>query len=1249
MTEPAIALSAGAAPIEQALVLHRAGKLAEAEQIYNAILAATPERLDALHLLGLLRHQQGHNVEALRLIGAVLQTAPKSAKVLNDYGIVLEALARHQEALARFDEALTLRSGYLDALVNRARTLSRMERFDEALVAYESFLAHKPDDAYALNECGGLNMRLMRPQAALDCYERALAAAPGQAVLHINKGAALCAMHRFEAALASFAAAIAVEPDRAEAHYNAGLVRLRQGDFAAGWRGYEWRWRKPDWAGRRRNFRVPLWLGDQPLEGKVILLHAEQGFGDTIQFVRYVPLVARRGGKVILECPPELGGLLRDVEGISQLVVHGGALPPFDLQCPLMSLPLAFGTELATIPADIPYLRPDEQRVAQWRERLPQNGRLRVGLCWAGSSEHLNDHNRSIPLSRFADLFSVPGLDFISVQKDVSEADAAFLRACGVPQLGQGFDDFSDTAAVVSMLDLVVTVDTAVAHLAGAMGKAVALLLPFSPDWRWLIGRTDSPWYPTTRLFRQIAIGDWNGPLRQLRQALADAACRSTGLELSGERAERVTSDQRGGNEQAQQIEAADEESLFIEASALHQAGRLADAETIYHRILAVRPGHFGCLHSLGVISHQRGKYTEAVDQIDAALKIAPDNIFALNNRGIALNKLERFAEALASYDRALATQPDFAEALLNKGNTLQALKRFAEALASYDRALAARPDYVEALSNRGGALKELKRFTEALASYARALALWPDYPEALSNRGNILNELRQFTEALASYDRALVLRPHYAEALCNRAVALHGLKRFAEALASCDRALSLRPDLAEAHANRGNALQGLKRFEEALESYDRALVLRPDHAETHSNRGTAVHELKRFDEALASHERALVLQPDLAEAHYNHGNALHTLKRLDEALASYERALALRPDYVEALANRGVTLHEQKRFAEALASYDRALALRPDFADAHYNAALSLLLAGDLERGFEKYEWRWETEQLGGGKRNFSEPLWRGSNDIAGKTILLHAEQGFGDTIQFCRYAPRVASYGARVVLEVQEPLRGLIGTLPGALSVISRGERLPDFDAHCPLLSLPLAFGTQLMTIPSETPYLRASAQRVMRWGDRLGARRRPRIGLAWSGRPTHKNDHNRSIEFRGLLPLLEFDATFVSLQRQVRADDAALLQNHSDVLHFGAEFADFADTAALIANLDLVISVDTSVAHLAGALAKPVWVLLPFVPDWRWLLDREDSPWYASARLFRQDDTCAWDGVISRVRAALHHRFDGYVSGL
>lgn len=645
--------------------------------------------------------------------------------------------------------------------------------------------------------------------------------------------------------------------------------------------------------------------------------------------------------------------------------------------------------------------------------------------------------------------------------------------------------------------------------------------------------------------------------------------------------------------------------ALLAEGFAHHQAGRMTEAERIYTQILVSEPDVFDALHLRGLIYHQRGDHRGALSQIDAALRIDPDNLLGLNNRGLVLNALGRFDEAIVSYARALALQPDFPEALLNLGNTLKDKRRFDLALACFDQALAARPDYAEAHYNRGNALFALGRFSEALASY----------------------------------DRALQLRPNLAEVHCSRGTVLHALDRPDDALAAYNRALALRPDYADAYNNRGIVLHVLKRFDEALANYDRALELHPRYADAFLNRGATLYELRQFDESLESCDRALALSPDCAEAHYNRGNALKGLCRFEEAAASYERALVLRPDYPEALNNCGVTLHQLKRFAEALSQYQRAQSLLPDSSDAHYNESLCRLLIGDLEPGWQKYGWRWRTAHMESDRRTFDRPLWLGASDIAGKTILLHSEQGFGDTIQFCRYVPLVTARGTRVILEVQDSLRELAATLAAPVEVVSRGPPLPDFDLHCPLLSLPLAFSTRIATIPSATPYLSADPQAIVDWETRLGPPGRRRIGLAWSGRPAHTNDHNRSIPLRSMLPLLNgIDATFVSLQRDVRPADADVLRERNDVLPFGNDLKNFADTAALIANLDLIIAVDTSVAHLAGALAKPVWLLLPYIPDWRWLLDRDDTPWYPTARLFRQDETRRWEPVVTRIHACL-----------
>ncbi|HYC17333.1 MAG TPA: tetratricopeptide repeat protein [Pseudolabrys sp.] len=646
-------------------------------------------------------------------------------------------------------------------------------------------------------------------------------------------------------------------------------------------------------------------------------------------------------------------------------------------------------------------------------------------------------------------------------------------------------------------------------------------------------------------------------------------------------------------------------------AIATYQAGQPGEAEQICQKIIAKKSNFFDAHHVLGIIQAAQGKNEQA----------------------------------LTSYNRALAVQPNHADTLSNCGNVLTALRRFEEALASYNRALAARPNHTGALNNRGVALQEMGRHGEALASFAQAIALQADYADALCNRGNSLHALGRFDEALASYDCAIALRPALLQAHCNRGNTLRELQRYDEALASYDRALALQPNLVEAIANRGITLAELKRHDEALDSFARALALRPDDAELFNKRGVILDAVKRHGEALADYDRALALRPDYTDALYNRGNALHELKRFDEALACYDRLLPLRPNDGNTFTNRGKILKELDRYDEALACSARALELLPDNIIAHCNEASMRLLTGDFARGFAEYEWRWKKADMAPARRDFPQPMWRGE-DIAGKTILLHGEQGFGDAIHFCRYAPLVAARGAHVILEVRKPLArlmdSLMHTLAGPSAIVASGEALPAFDLHCPLLSLPLAMGTRLDTIPAQVPYLGVPAEKAAEWSarleSRLGTKPRPRIGLAWSGSVHHELDKQRSIGLRNFARLLEIDATFISLHKEAAADDARVLAERSEIVHFGEALDDYTDTAALISQLDLVVSVDTSVVHLAGALAKPVWVLVTYVPDWRWLLGREDSPWYPTARVFRQSAAREWDSVITRVHGEL-----------
>lgn len=585
----------------------------------------------------------------------------------------------------------------------------------------------------------------------------------------------------------------------------------------------------------------------------------------------------------------------------------------------------------------------------------------------------------------------------------------------------------------------------------------------------------------------------------------------------------------------------------------------------------------------------------------------------------------------------------------------ITAQEAMAHALAAYQRGdaveaericglvLEISADCFEALYLSGIIAGRSGRTEQAAKLLSKAVTVKPDIAEAHYFRGIALGELNRRAEALESYERAIALKPDHVDSYYNRGVLLAALDRPGQALESYDRAIALKPDYAEAHNNRGIVLNGLERYAEAVASYERAIALKPDYARALNNRGAALGELNRFDEALQSYERALLLAPNYAEAHNNRGIALGALDRPTEALASYERAIALQPDYAEAFYNRGNALRELHRYREAVESYERALALKPDYAAAHWNLADCRLMLGDFARGWQEYEWRWKLQQRQHARRDFAQPLWVGAQPLDGRTILLHGEFGLGDTLQFCRYANEVAARGAKVVLEVQPPLLPLLADLEGVLQTVPRGAPLPEFDFHCPLMSLPLAFKTDLSNVPVKIPYIRSNPSRVAAWQQTLPRKDKPRVGLVWSGSMSQRND-KRSMALEEMLPLVGEWAQWLSLQKEVRESERALLAARADLRHVGDDLNDFADTAAVIELIDVLVTVDTSVAHVAGALGKPVWILLPFNPhDWRWMLDREDSIWYPSARLFRQPAAGDWESVIRRVNEELPRRFD------
>ena len=670
-----------------------------------------------------------------------------------------------------------------------------------------------------------------------------------------------------------------------------------------------------------------------------------------------------------------------------------------------------------------------------------------------------------------------------------------------------------------------------------------------------------------------------------------------------------------------------------------HQAERLAEADALYRQILAVQPNHADALHLLGVVAHQFGRHAVAVDLIKKAIAVAGGVAAFYTNLGEVYRALGQLDEAIAAHRQAAVLQPNLPDTYYNLGIALYEKGELDDAIAAHRQAIALNPNFAVAQYNLGITLQAKGQLDEAIAAYRQAIALKPEYAEAHNNLGSALREKGQLDAAIAAYGQAIGLQPDLPEAHSNLGDALNDKGQADAAIAACRRAIALKPDHASAYNNLGVALHSKGQPDEAIAAYFQAITHQPGYPKAYSNLGNALREKGLLDEAIAAYRQALALKPNYSEAHSNLGNTLRETGQLDEAIAACRQALALKPNYPQAYNNLGNALQDKGQLDEAIAAYQQAIALKANYPEAHVNLAFVLLVRGYFLPGWEEYEWRWKFKEAASLQRNFTPPQWDGG-PLGGRTLLLHAEQGFGDAIQFIRYLPRVAQGGGNIILECQPELERLFQRMAPDLLVLARGQTLPAFDVHGPLLSLPRVFATDLNTIPQSVPYLHAEAAEAAIWHEHLtGLGPSLKVGLVWAGSPTHTNDRNRSLKLASLAPLGEVPGVrFLSLQKGGAAAEARTPPAGMELIDSVEKLKDFADTAALIANLDLVIAVDTAVAHLAGAMGKPVWTLLPFAHDWRWLVGRSDSPWYPTMRIFRQPSPRDWEPVIAEVREHL-----------
>jgi len=688
--------------------------------------------------------------------------------------------------------------------------------------------------------------------------------------------------------------------------------------------------------------------------------------------------------------------------------------------------------------------------------------------------------------------------------------------------------------------------------------------------------------------------------------------------------------------------------SLEDAAEFLRQ-GQPRSAISICEHLLSNRQAAPRALELLAEAHAATSRTDLAIRCLQRVVHLQPDNVGALRRLGYLQLSAGAAADACVSLTAALRFDPGHARTLSNLGQAQIRLGKTEEAIGSLEAAIRFAPDYAIAHFNLGSAKLQQDHPQEALECFARAARAARGFLEAYVECGNVLLRLHRPADALTHFDLALEIKPHY-DALLGRAAALRDLARYAEAVTAYRVAASVKPDQAKPLWQCAWALLELGQPREALDCCERALSLQRDCFETHNVRGVALLRLGEYRAALESLDTAIAIRPGDAALYCNRGAVLRSLDRRDDAFANYRKAIELDPAHAESYNNLGTLLCERHDLDAALRAYDRAIEIKADYKSAYLNRAFTLLLTGDFERGWREHERQYD--DASGRIESITElerPALRERELFDGKRILFHSEQGFGDTILFCRYASLAAAAGAEVILRVQPPLKSLMQSVAGVSHVAADGDPLPHFDYQCSLFRLPFIFGTTLSTIPASVPYLRADPERVDFWRGILGERRRPRVGLVWSsGFHPHQPGswvatRRRNIPLVKLAPWRVPDIEFFSLQvggsaAAELAQLAAAGWSGPEIIDHTARLRDFSDTAALIENLDVVITVDTAVAHLAGALAKPVWVMIRFDTCWRWLLGRRDSPWYPTARLFRQLRPEEWDPVIEEARNEL-----------
>ncbi|NEQ40719.1 MAG: tetratricopeptide repeat protein, partial [Okeania sp. SIO3I5] len=1023
--------------IKEALEKYKSHKIKETVNNYQKLLQTAVEKYKA-----------GNVEEAEEICHLIIQEQPDFAGAFEILGLFAQKTGKTNLVITSCRKAISLNPNNEQTHLNLAIALKKHQEFNTAIVHNQKALSIKPNYVEAWHNLGDIFKEQGEITEAIRCYKKALSIKPNYPDVYQNWGNIEKAQGDFPAAKNLYQKALELDSEHIDLHFCLAVLLLKQGDFIQGFSEYEWRYQRKDYI--TRNFPQPVWDGSD-FSGKTLLVYTEQGLGDSIQFIRYIPLVKKLGCSVIVECNrAELKLLFTTISEIDELLVKGENLPDFDLQVSLMSLPRIFGTTLETIPAEISYLSVPKSIDFSIPPAPEKN--LKVGICWQTNSTSETSQIRSFSVEYLQEIISLDTVNFYILQKEFSATDLEWLTyQTKIHNLSSYFKNLADTAAAIKQLDLVITIDTVIAHLAGALGKPVWVMLNFDSDWRWLTDRKDSPWYPTMRLFRQPKIGDWESVIKQIKDSLIN----------------------------------------LLEKNPTEKKSRIRSLKLLVPGINEV------------IEKYKPGNFEEAEQISHLTIQNKPDMDIKFDDSAIK-----------------------------------QAFKKY-----------------------KSGNLEETKNICHQI------IKRQPNNFLALEILG------------VCAYEK--------------------------------------------------------DEIEEAIAYYQKSLKVNHNHAETHNNLAVALQDNQQIDAAFSHCQTAIKLCPNYAEAWHNLGGILRDKGEFQVAIEHYQKSLEFKPNYAEAYNSLGSIFLELGKLGESQKYYEQALKLHKNYVNANFGLAAVLLKQGNFISGFYKYEWRWKTK--GFICRNFSQPLWDGSN-FPGKTLLVYTEQGLGDSIQFIRYIPLVKKLGGRVIVECNKLALKLIFTTVSEIDeLFVIGEKLPDFDLQVSLMSLPLIFQTTLETIPAEVPYL--SVPKSIDFSIPLAPEKNLKVGICWQTSSANETSQIRSCSIEYLQEIINIDkVNFYILQKEVSVADLEWLESQTKIHNLSSYFQDLTDTAAVIKQLDLVITIDTVIAHLAGALGKPVWVMLNFDSDWRWLTDRKDSPWYPTMRLFRQLKIGDWESITKQIKDSL-----------